>query len=310
MKQHIAFVSLILASACSGGAGAPTTDAAPVDSSAVDAPAPGAFSVTTPEVTIGAGKEETWRYYTTFTGSKALGIKRWASVMTPGSHHLIMYFMTTLPKPAGTLEQGSCQGGQSLQNLPVWTYSAQTPTAESPMPPGVGMQVAANQGICVEMHYLNVTEAALKAHVQVTGDAYAEGVAYQKAAAFITYNTQISIPPGGTATAGGECDVPAGAKFFAMSTHVHKQGIKTQVKDGATMLFEATDWEHPGTKSWTEPFYSFASNKLSYQCDYRNPTNRTVTEGQSAETDEMCMAVGYFFPAEKAKMCINSFSVP
>jgi hypothetical protein len=35
-----------------------------------------------------------------------------------------------------------------------------------------------------------------------------------------------------------------------------------------------------------------------------------VTEGQSAATDEMCMAVGYFFPATAPKFCINSFAVP
>ena len=36
----------------------------------------------------------------------------------------------------------------------------------------------------------------------------------------------------------------------------------------------------------------------------------TVQTGDSAETDEMCMAVGYFFPATGPIFCLNSFVVP
>ena len=34
-----------------------------------------------------------------------------------------------------------------------------------------------------------------------------------------------------------------------------------------------------------------------------------VTTGASAETDEMCMAVGYFYPAQRPAFCINSLVV-
>ena len=177
------------------------------------------------------------------------------------------------------------------------------------MPTGVGMTVPAGQKVYVQMHYLNASDADISAHVVIDGETYAASETYTPAAAFITYNTQINIPANSTGTAGGTCAVPAGAKFFSMSTHAHKQAIHTEVKDGAAMVFQSDDWEHPGTVDWAaEPFYSFSTGSLTYRCNYNNTTNRTVTEGSSAETDEMCMAVGYFFPATGPKFCINSIA--
>lgn len=226
--------------------------------------------------------------------------------MTPGSHHLILFFGDS-GKADGTIDQ-SC-GGVTGGGIPYWTYSAQTPTNEAVMPAGIGMTVPAGQKVYVQMHYLNTGDADIAAHVKIDGETYAAGENYTPAAAYITYNTQINIPAMSTGTAGGTCAVPAGAKFFSMSTHAHKQATHTQVTDGSAMVFQSDNWEHPGTVDWNaEPFFSFASGSLTYRCDYNNPTNRTVREGSSAETDEMCMAVGYFFPATGPKFCINSLA--
>ncbi len=76
------------------------------------------------------------------------------------------------------------------------------------------------------------------------------------------------------------------------------------------MVFESTDWEHPGAKNFSAPtFYTFASNNLTYECTYNNPTNRTIRYGNNVTTDEMCMAIGYFFPAVALKACYNNFLV-
>lgn len=286
-----------------------TADAAPDANTSNELPVPAqGFQIKSPLVTIGAGKEETWRFFTTFRGDPEVGVKRWQSRMTPGSHHLIMYFTNSPLGPDGTVQKGSCNGGNA--NIPVWTYSAQSADNEAVMPAGVGMTVKNNQAICVEMHYLNTTDTDIKARITVNGETYAAGTTYMKAAAYVTYNLSINIPPNSTGMAQGSCAVPADAKFFAMSTHVHKQGTLTQVHDGAAMVFEATDWEHPGSKPFDAPFYTFASGKLNYRCEYNNTTNNVIKTGSSALTDEMCMAVGYFFPANKSVLCLNDTVVP
>jgi len=56
-------------------------------------------------------------------------------------------------------------------------------------------------------------------------------------------------------------------------------------------------------------FYAFTSGKLTYQCEYLNPNTYEIKTGDSAATDEMCMAVGYYFPAPTGQghFCLNDF---
>ena len=68
------------------------------------------------------------------------------------------------------------------------------------------------------------------------------------------------------------------------------------------MVFDGHDWEHPRRRrAWAAPFYRFASGKLTYECTYDNPTTNEIKTGDSAATDEMCMATGYYFPADAGR---------
>ena len=180
------------------------------------------------------------------------------------------------------------------------------------MPKDIGMTVQGGQPAFIQMHYLNATDKVLPVRVSLNATTYAAAETFTPASAFVTYNSNINIPGGtpatpGMASAGGSCNVSSDAKFFTMSTHAHKQAVKTQISDGAQMLFSSTDWEHPGGRTFAEaPFYSFTSGKLTYQCDYKNPTGRPIQDGDSAVTEEMCMAIGYFFPATRPTFCLNS----
>jgi hypothetical protein len=94
-----------------------------------------------------------------------------------------------------------------------------------------------------------------------------------------------------------------------MTTHSHKQSVHTFVKDGATTVFDSRNWDHPGAVTWSgEPFYTFTSGTLTYQCEYKNPNNYRIQTGDSAATAEMCMAVGYYFPAVggKGHLCLTN----
>ena len=98
--------------------------------------------------------------------------------------------------------------------------------------------------------------------------------------------------------------------FWTVSTHSHKQSIATTIMDDTSMVFHSegpTAWEHPGAQSWMKsPFYTFSSGSLTYTCTYNNTTGRTITDGTSAQTDEMCMATGYVFPMTTAKFCYTN----
>nr|HEX4312949.1 hypothetical protein [Kofleriaceae bacterium] len=301
-----------------GAADAPAAiaDAAPDASTLGDLPpAVDGFQIRTPDIVIQPGQEITYCYYFHTPNTSQVVVKSWQSSMTPGSHHMILYFSQTANMPDGTLDPSGNCGGANLNNLAVWTYLAQEPVAESDMPSDdgtgtpVGMPVPANQPAAMQLHYLNASDAAITVHASLDANGYPDGTVYTQADAYVTYNTQIDIPPGpgSTASVQGTCAVPDGAKFFTMSTHSHKQSVMTQVADGSAVVQTSTDWEHPTETTWgTMPFFSFASGSLTYSCNYLNETTNEIVTGPSAQTNEMCMAIGYFFPATKSKMCINS----
>jgi len=274
------------------------------------APPAQGFQIKSPPITVPSGTEETYCYYFSLPVDAEVGVKRWQSQMTAGSHHLILYLTAEADKPDGTIVK-DCDGfGGGITNVPVWTYSSQTRAGEMAMPKGVGMTVKARQHGYIQMHYLNPTLEPLEVAVAINGETFAPEETYIRAAAFVTYNTQIQIPGGvgKTASAEGTCRVKPGISFFALSTHAHRRAVATTVLDADSIIFESDDWEHPGSKRWDEPGYSFAGN-LTYRCDYVNDSASPVVTGPSANTNEMCMAVGYFYPAQRPVFCINSLVV-
>ena len=285
---------------------APSADLAPP-------PAGQGFQLKSPEITLQPGEEQTYCWYTTVPLTAATGVKLWESRMTPGSHHLIVFMTQNAIKPDGTLEPNcGLSGGGGLNSLPIWSYSAQTEEQQAPMPDGVGMAINANQHLYVQMHYLNTSDQDLKVHVTINGWTFPAGTSFMKAQAFVSYNTQIDIPAGVgmKASATGTCsNVPKGVNFFALSTHSHRRSVETKVFDGSNQILDSTDWQHPTIKSYltdapTWKFYQF-QNSLTYTCNYVNDLNQEVVQGDSAATNEMCMAVGYFFPADQPVFCFN-----
>jgi hypothetical protein len=271
------------------------------------------LNLASPEFTLHPGDEVFKCWYTTVASDVDLQAVRLHSTMTPGSHHFIVYTTQTALRPDGTFEDcGDMQGGPSLQQTPVWLYSTQDADAELDMPTGVAMPIKARQPIFFNMHYINATPNDMTVHVTLDFDSAKSGT-FQKAAAFITYNTQISIPPGGTQTVSGDCDVPADAQFFVMSTHSHKRttdafAARNVAGNDSDVLVHTTDWEHAAIGRWPAPqFLTFAAGeKLHYECSYKNDTANTIKEGESAEKNEMCMAVGYYFPADGDTFCLDS----
>ncbi|HEY5949474.1 MAG TPA: hypothetical protein VIV40_28465 [Kofleriaceae bacterium] len=294
-------------------------------SGTLEPPARG-FQLVSPEITIEAGQEITYCWYFKTPNTETFSIKHWVSKMTDGSHHMIVFFTPQLGMPEGTVSSTQCGVGGASTNVPSWIYAAQNVDQDLMLPSDdgtgspLGIDVAPGQAGYVQMHYFNTTDAAIKAHVTINAEAHDAGVTATKTAAYVTFNGQISIPAAmngvpATATATNTCPIPSTQKVWLMSTHAHKQAVHTEVRNGAAtstdVVFASDDWEHPGFKAWMAmPFYTFSTGKLTYECKYVNPNTYPISTGDSAATDEMCMASGYIFPATKATICYNNFIVP
>jgi hypothetical protein len=260
------------------------------------------------------------------------GFQSW---MSPGSsHHFILYQQGTgpfatgpyasTPQPSGTIT--TCGFGTG-----TWVYATSTPGAVVGMnlPAAVGLPFAAGAQVNLNMHFINPGATTLYPKVKLN-ILFAHDV-QQKAAVMVSFNRQINIPPAtstgpGTQTVSGTCNPPVGSKFFTMSTHTHKhattaivslvRGGQSQeiVHTGAATTYPAnqvggsgTDWEHPGVSQWQAPdFLTIGQgDSFTYGCSYVNTAMTAVTVGETAASNEMCMAVGYYFPAGSAYSYCN-----
>lgn len=276
------------------------------------------FQLKSPDITIQPGQEITYCWYFKTPNTEAFSIKRWQSKMSGGSHHLILYFTNSLSQPEGTVSSSNCGAAGGASGAPAWVYAAQNSEQDLALPTDdgtgkpLGMDVAPSQPGFLQLHYYNASDETLTVHATINAEAHDVGVAATKTFAYVTFAGDIKIDPmqqGKVVT--HTCPLASNQKVWLMSTHAHKQAVHTEVRDGSSVVFASDDWEHPGAKAWmTNPFYTFASGQLTYECTYNNPTNRTITTGDSAATDEMCMASGYVFPATKATICYNNNIVP
>lgn len=273
-----------------------------------------AFSVQSEDVMILPGQEVTYCYYFHTPNTTPIAVDRWVSDMTSGSHHMI--FFTGGPDHADGIDMNNDCGlnlSNGVAGLQSWVFASQSEHAEQDLPAddGTGKPLAQviqpNTQGAFQMHYLNAGPTPLTAHVGLEAYALPDKVEYTPTAPYVTYNFDITIQPHALGTtASASCPAPPG-KIWQMTTHAHKQAIDTQVKDGTRVMFESTDWQHPERALWdTAPFYTSQSGNVSWTCTYNNTgdnADKVVSQGPSAAINEMCMAVGYFFPATTTKMC-------
>ncbi len=293
-----------------GAAAAPAPGTSPLSlydpaTKTLMAPAPGeGVQISTPMFEVPPGAEKFACYHTEIPVDGPINVHYYESVMAAGSHHFILYKTDNDATPVGTMDQNGC-----ITGFQSWIYSSAQPHIDLQIPEGVAFALGSRQRIAFDMHYINTTQQTLQAHVTLNV-IFAQGE-FQQAAPLISYNTGIFIPPNGTQTVEGDCTPGPGAKFFYMLTHEHRRGtmatISRLMADGSMgeTLVSSPDWEVPMERKWiTEPFMTFQpGEKLHYRCDYQNDLPQVVTTGPSADTNEMCMAITYYFPASAGGSC-------
>jgi hypothetical protein len=291
-----------------GAAGSPPgcgqgTYCQPGDDLAAPDAAQGFQLVSPSSITIQPGAEGFYCFYKNIPATTEVDVGGFRSWMTKGSsHHFITYLTGTsggAKQPDGTLQQCGFGSGQ-------WVYA----TSQSgvvvgmDMPATVGLPLPVGSQLMMNMHFFNTGDAPTTPVVKLNV-LYASSIRY-KAAAMYSFNTQINVPPGGTQTVKGTCTAPAGSNFFLMSTHTHKWATAADVNfvsgGQATNIVHTSDYENPGTHVWQAPAFltTKAGDTFTYSCAYQNNETFAITVGETASRNEMCMAIGYYFPAGTA----------
>ena len=277
----------------------PGDDVAPPD-------AADGFQIVSPSsITVNPGDEQFWCYYKNVPGSGEVDIGGFKSWMTKGSSHHFITFHTTSGGADGQLVSCSFGSGD-------WVYA----TSKSGMiigmdlPAGVGLPFQAGSKLVMNMHLINTGTAPVKPVVKLNV-LFAKNMQYRAGSVFsLAANSQILVPPNGTQTVRGSCSAGAGAKFFLWTTHSHKFTTADDINyvsgGKTTNIVHTTDWENPGTHVWGPPDFltTKAGDSFSYSCSYKNTLSQTLTFGETAAHNEMCLAIGYYFPDTISASCL------
>ena len=287
------------------------------------------FAIETPALQIPAGEAVDACYYFRTPNSGASAIGRFSSILDPSVAHFIVWATTDnggLPadaKAPGTFTT-NCGLGSGAGTLNFrWVYAAHTPVEQLRMPDddGAGQVVAfelpANSAGFIEIYYVNPGDSAVTVPPVRLAVNERNAGPYTKTASFLELYYLINIPPGGSEhQVSSACTMPAASKFWWFSTQTHSHGVGTQLsKTGSvtTPIVTSSGWELPEIATFAAPgFVEFGApnDKLLYQCTYSNDTGGTITFGDDYRNDEVCMGVGYFFPATQSKLCLGSTVSP
>jgi hypothetical protein len=293
---------------------APATPAAPAEdpnwdpmanldaSGTLIAPTPDAgFQIISTMFDLQPGQEVYKCYHAEVPNTAVFPVGEWDGQMSPGSHHFILYRTDGDTVPDGTLANSGCTQGFGGNS---WLYTQGTPRSHLQFPDAVAMELTAKERITFDMHYINTTSDLIHARILLNVNKV-KAAMYQKADAQISFNVGIAVPPHGSQTVSGDCQPVAGANYFLMQTHTHKHAtlavVNRKTANGmmGEELVRTTNWDAPQAHVWQQaPFLTFAPGEMfHYACSYQNDTDLTVTVGTSADTNEMCMAEAYFYPA-------------
>lgn len=280
------------------------------------------FQIDTPEVLIGPGEEITYCYYFETPNTEPIGVKRWALTLGSVAHDVTLYATydgaqnPTPRQPDGTLTASDCgfEDTAATSTIANWLYAGHDAFAELVLPADDGagsplaVEVPAGAPMFLEMHFINSTGATIANTVRLDAEALAIGTAYTETASYFTYNTSLSIPAGsGGHTATQTCPVPPGVEFWFLTTRTHGHASLATVRDGLGPLVQSPDWEHPAIQLFLPPAaYTFSASGMTYECVYNNPGPTTITSGNDPQTDENCVGSGYFFPATRPLLCLDS----
>jgi hypothetical protein len=282
---------------CGGGATARCTEACGADSEAdagadVPAPAVGRYAATlVPEAfDIPAGEE----YFRCQNFANPFGrdvaVLSTETFMTGGAHHLFVFQRPDLTD--GPLEQ--CSGLEFGGNI----HRSQRSQQKTSYPPGVGMSLNSGLGLRVQIHYFNASPDPVHVEIAVTIRAD-DPEAVPLLASQIFINTlSISVPPLSAGHAQQRCPVNKDVNLFAAASHMHRHGTYfTARTDDGQLLFETNEWEEPLPWRFDPPRRLRAGTEIQIDCDYQNNTPFPLSFGESADTNEMCIFNGSYYPA-------------
>jgi hypothetical protein len=226
---------------------------------------------------------------------KQVDIKTYALNMGVGSHHMFAFYASGATDGAiAPCTAGGLTFGQ-------FTFSAQSAQTTVTFPSTVGATLPSGTGFQMMVHYLNTTASPLQSSVNLTMYVAKANVVTNHAGSLFLNNATISVAASCTAPTGCQSTssytLPQDVYILTAVSHMHKYATNfiATTSTGLT-LFTSTQWAEPPAKVYSPPLHLTAGTSITWTCTDVNPTGATLTFGESANTNVMCISSNIFYP--------------
>lgn len=224
-------------------------------------------------------------------GGETVDVDRFEAHMPVGSHHMIVFFVDDITD--GPLED--CSGSEFHPNV---FGAQQAPDSVMAMPAGVGVAMPKTSGLRLQLHVINDTEQELTAGVTTRFHVAAPGSVVNHAGQLLFSNEDIDVPPGVPTKVTKTCMVPKDISLIGASAHVHRHAVDFLATAGDRTIYETMGWTDLTPARFDPPLGLAAGSPVTFTCSYVNDTTTTLTFGESALTDEMCILGGIYYPVD------------
>lgn len=178
------------------------------------------------------------------------------------------------------------------------------------LPEGYARRVKAGTIVVMDSHMLNASTAPIDACFKVNVASVPDAQVQHEAGIVFWYDSFITVPAEGSATARMRCPItaPGGITLFSAVSHMHRRGLGMSADviapDGAARpLYRSSSWEDPEVAHFPVGFTIPEGSAIDFRCSYTNPEVRDVKQGPKT-TDEMCLFLGlYSPPSAEAEWC-------
>jgi hypothetical protein len=189
----------------------------------------------------------------------------------------------------------------------------------------MGYPLVSGNKLMINVHYLNSGATPINPTVSIKIQAYKPGVVKTHVGTLFLNQINMSVPVGTTpvdttSTWGGNpgaASADGSYTIFTSWSHMHKWATKFQALTNNQPFYTEANWDSP--QLWyheplpsgatnptntatgaTSPVHMAASQSITWTCTYYNPPGPgaiSLTFGDSAQTNVMCIYLGQYYPA-------------
>lgn len=244
--------------------------------------------------------------------AEGLFIQRDEVRYTKGSHHFLLYETnySEIPTakmdgtPVDTSGTFDCSDGPTngwdVSKLVAGSQNADGASMVN-FPDGVAMKVRPGAVLMMNAHYINASPNVAKPEVRINLYTVPESEVKTEGDILFLYNPFIHIGASSSRTARMRCPVHTDITIQNVQSHMHARGVgyEAYVAGEAEPFYTNTRWEGVPVKDFGAGKKVSAGSWIDYHCDYDNAEARDVHQGPRS-TDEMCMVIGSYYPANEA----------